>query len=311
MQSGGDTVGGPGSAMRSCVKDLVKLYASFLDAGEHQFKNGTTATPGSPLKQVPFLWSPKTSMHPITYHETSYALGWARVQTPGPMGAIGTNPGLLAPAQPPLVGRDIPSKLILYHQGCMPGNLAAINLVPESRGAILVLTNSLALNDAADWLGEMYLEAYLDVSQKNDYVTLAQATALKALEWYPALEAELTRTKSSQPPPRSLSDYVGIYKNVAQTITLQVMLHEENESLSIKFEGREDEAWKLFHNHADVFTWLVPRNEFAKRGRFTTSWFDAEYFKINFWVDCDSGIPTSLQWRHDPSLREAPRFIKV
>lgn len=143
--SGGDTVGGPGYAMRSCVKDLVKLYASFLDAGKHQFESGTTSTPGSPLKHVPFLWSPKISMGPITYRETSYPLEWARVQTPGPMGAIGINSSLLKPSQIPLIGRKEPSRLILYHQGCMPGNLAAINLIPESRGAVLVLTNSLAL----------------------------------------------------------------------------------------------------------------------------------------------------------------------
>jgi len=27
--SGDDTVGGPGSAMRSCIRDLVKLYTTF------------------------------------------------------------------------------------------------------------------------------------------------------------------------------------------------------------------------------------------------------------------------------------------
>jgi CubicO group peptidase (beta-lactamase class C family) len=181
MLSGGDTVGGPGSAMRSCVKDLVKLYASFLNAGKHQFESGTTSSPGSPLKQVPFLWSPKISMSPITYRETSYALGWARLQTPGPMGAIGINPSLLPPSQIPLIGRGEPSRLILYHQGCMPGNLAAINLILESRGAVLVLTISLALNDAADWLGQLYLEACLDVQQRNDYVSLAQMSPLPTL----------------------------------------------------------------------------------------------------------------------------------
>ncbi|KAH7092986.1 hypothetical protein FB567DRAFT_160652 [Paraphoma chrysanthemicola] len=184
MLSLGDKVGGSGSAMRSCVKDLVKLYASLLNAGKHQLESGTISAPGSPLKQVPFLWSPKISMNTITYRETSYALGWARVQTPGSMGAVGINPTLLAPSQIPLVGRGVHSGVILYHQGCKPGNLAAINLVPEIRGAVLVITNSLALNDAADWLGELYLEAYLDVKQRNDYVLFEQMSARNALDWY-------------------------------------------------------------------------------------------------------------------------------
>ncbi|KAI4924848.1 uncharacterized protein J4E92_006884 [Alternaria infectoria] len=310
MLSGGDTVGGPGSAMRSCIKDLVKLYASFLNAGKHQFESGTTSTPGSPLKQVPFLWSPKVSMNPITFRETSYALGWARVQTPGPMGAIGINPSLVAPSQVPLVGRGIPSRLILYHQGCMPGNLAAINLIPETRGAVLILTNSLALNDAADWLGELYLEAYLDVQQKNDYVSLAQVSARNALDWYPKLEAELSRTKSSEPPPRELLAYAGTYRNCARTIVLQVLVNDQSGSLNVMFEGLEDEVWTLFHNHADVFTWLVPRNTLARRGRFTTSWFDSEYFKFNFYTHPDEHHILGLTWKHDPSLCGPQRFIK-
>ncbi|KAF1913118.1 beta-lactamase/transpeptidase-like protein [Ampelomyces quisqualis] len=310
MLSGGDTVGGPGSAMRSCVKDLVKLYASFLNAGKHQFESSTTSTPGSPLKQVPFLWSPKISMNPITYRETSYAMGWARVQTPGPMGAIGINPSLLAPSQMPLVGRGVPSTLILYHQGCMPGNLAAVNLIPESRGAILVLTNSLALNDTADWLGELYLEAYLDVQEKNDYVSLAHISARNALDWYPKLEAELSRMKSPESPPRELPAYVGTYRNRARTMMLQVSVNEQNGSLSVIFEGLKDEVWTLFHNHADVFTWLVPRNDFSHRGRFTTNWFDTEYFIFNFYGIPDDNNIVGLTWKHDPSLQGPQPFIK-
>lgn len=87
--SGDNTVGGPGSAMRSCICNLVKLYTTFLESAAHQFENRVTSTLNSPLKQVPFLLSSKIAMNQISLHETSYALGWARVQTPDPMGAIG------------------------------------------------------------------------------------------------------------------------------------------------------------------------------------------------------------------------------
>ncbi|KFA45548.1 hypothetical protein S40293_06604 [Stachybotrys chartarum IBT 40293] len=173
MLSGDNTVGGAGSAMRSCIRDLVQLYAAFLNSNAHQLENDVTETPGSPLKQVPFLFSSKIAMNRISYHETSYALGWARVQTPAPIGAIGLNPDLVYPDKFPEVARDHPSQLILYHQGRMPGNLAAVNLIPSSKGAIIVLTNCLALNDAADWLGQMYLEDYLGV-EKGTTLSLCQ-----------------------------------------------------------------------------------------------------------------------------------------
>lgn len=36
-------------------------------------------------------------------------------------------------------------------------------LVPETENAIVVLANTLALNDVPDWAGQMVLEALLDV----------------------------------------------------------------------------------------------------------------------------------------------------
>ncbi|KAF2805750.1 beta-lactamase/transpeptidase-like protein [Mytilinidion resinicola] len=60
---------------KTCIKDLVKLYTVFLDAGADQFATGLTATPGSPLNQLPRLWLANISMNPISRHETSYAVG--------------------------------------------------------------------------------------------------------------------------------------------------------------------------------------------------------------------------------------------
>ncbi|EHK50327.1 hypothetical protein TRIATDRAFT_183417, partial [Trichoderma atroviride IMI 206040] len=251
------------------LQDLVKLYTAFIESGEHQFENHTTSTPGSPLKQVPFLFSPQISMNPISRRETSYALGWARVQTPGPMGAIGLNPDLLKPKPVPEVARGHPSELILYHQGMMPGNLAAVNLVPSTKGAVIVLTNSLALNDTADWLGQLYLEAYLGVADRNDYVALSEETAKATLSWYPNVLTELEKDRIPGPVPRNLSEYTGRYSNEAGTMMIEIFLDSGSEpALKLAFQGLQSEIYPLTHCHHDVFTWLVTRNEFARRGRF-------------------------------------------
>lgn len=113
MLTGENTVGGPGSAMRSCIRDLVKMYANLLAAGKHQLASGETSTVGSPFKQVPYLWSPKISMSSISLYETTYALGWLRVQTPGPMEVTGINPNRLSPEVAPYLARDHPSHLVL------------------------------------------------------------------------------------------------------------------------------------------------------------------------------------------------------
>jgi len=310
MLSGDDTVGGPGSAMRSCIRDLVQLYTAFLEAGAHQFENRVTSTPNSPLKQVPFLFSAKIAMNQISLHETSYALGWARVQTPGPMGAIGLNPDLLSPKPAPEIARGHPSELILYHQGSMPGNLAAVNLVPSRKGAVIVLTNSLALNDTADWLGQLYLETYLGVADSNDFVALSKESAEAALKWHPKVVSELLKDQIPGTTHRDLPECTGTYHNDARTVMIKIFTEGGGGETSLKlaFQGLDSEIFPLTHYQHDEFTWLMTRNEFARRGRFTN--YDANHFKICFGGEEPEGPVAFFTWWHDKYLHEPERFTK-
>ncbi|KAK4064267.1 uncharacterized protein Triagg1_9063 [Trichoderma aggressivum f. europaeum] len=111
----------------------------------------------------------------------------------------------------PKVARGHPSELILHHQGMMPGNLAAVNLIPSTKGAVIVLTNSLALNGTADWLGQLYLDAYLDVAHRNDYASLSEETAEATLSWHSDVLAELEKDRIPGTVARNLSEYTGRY----------------------------------------------------------------------------------------------------
>ena len=150
--TGDDGFCGPSGGLRTCVKDLLKFCSSLLRSASDQFASGKTLTKDSPLKQVNHIESAKIPMGDPIFRETSYGFGWARVQLPGPMGDMGCNP-LLMPQDMPVVGKGAPSTLMCYHQGSLPGALAAVNLVPETESAIVVSSNSLALNDAPDWVG--------------------------------------------------------------------------------------------------------------------------------------------------------------
>ena len=96
--------------------------------------------------------SAKIPMHQATRGEVSYGYGWARVQPPRPMGNIGCDPPFM-PDGMPVVGKRGSSRLVAYHQGSLLGALAAVDLIPDTESAIVVLTNSLSLNDTADWIG--------------------------------------------------------------------------------------------------------------------------------------------------------------
>lgn len=171
--------------MRSCVRDLLKLYSAFLLDFNNQLNSGTTSIEGIPSKQVSQLLTVRIPFDQPSRDETSYGLSWVRVQTPGRMGQVCLNPGLVP--QMPLVDRGVPSQLLIFHQGSLPGALAASVLLPETETAIVVTSNSLALNDVPDRVVQLILEEVLDVpkDRRNDYIHLAEISCAKSLEWYP------------------------------------------------------------------------------------------------------------------------------
>ncbi|RBR10896.1 hypothetical protein FVER53590_01581 [Fusarium verticillioides] len=88
-----------------------------------------------------------------------------------------------------------PSSLVLFHQGSLPGSLIFVALLPETETVILILTNSLALNDTADWIGQMIIEEIVNVPSelKPGFVGMAEATVAENLKWYPLVVDELVR----------------------------------------------------------------------------------------------------------------------
>lgn len=105
------------------------------------------------------IFSAKMPLHQSTFTESSYAFGVARLQLPGQMGYIGFNPGLMSDEMP-TVAKGTPSRLILYHQGSLPGALSSIVMVPSLNISAVIMSNSLALNDCPDWIMQLLLERF-------------------------------------------------------------------------------------------------------------------------------------------------------
>ena len=292
-KAGDDGFAGPCGGIRTCVNDLLKLYRVFLASANDQFASGTTSTKYSPLKQVNHLMSAKIPMHQATHGEASYGYGWARVQLPGPMGNVGNNPPLMLDGMP-VVGKGGPSRLVLYHQGSLPGALAAVNLIPDTESAIIVLTNSLGLNDTADWIGQLVLEEFLEVPKRNDYIKAAKTSVAANAEWHSTTFEEVWKEQRKGTSPRSLEEYVGTYWDPIHIFKIEVSLEEQ--TLYWSFQGLESEKFRLDHYELDIFTWLQPRNELAARGR----WVDqgAPFWKVDFQANANGHIG-SLMWVHD------------
>ncbi|KAF4440357.1 putative D-aminoacylase [Fusarium austroafricanum] len=257
---GDNGYGAASGGARSSVKDLVRLYRSFLEGFSEQLYQGSATSGHSTLKQLNHIMSGKIPFDQPSAHEASYAFGWGRVQLLGRLRQIGINPALLLNGMP-LVGKGT-SSLVLFHQGSLSGSLTFVALLPDIEAIIVVLTNSLGLNDAADWIGQLIIEELVGVPShlKNDFVHLAEAAVAKNLKC-------------------AYWDNLGIYK-------IDVSLVDGR--LYWLIQGLETERFQLDHYHEDTFTWLKPRNELASRGRWVGSGQDATFWKVKFETD-DSG----------------------
>lgn len=102
---------------------------------------------------------------------------------------------------------------MIFHQGSLPGALTLVMLLPDKDAAIVVLTNSLALNDVADWIGQLILEELLAVSSGNrtDIIKAAESCIPENLKWYPDLIKELADLRKNETSARHLDAYVGTY----------------------------------------------------------------------------------------------------
>lgn len=296
VKAAANVFGGANGGIRSCVKDLLQFYQELMRAGKHQFSTGQTFTPGPPLNQVAQLLSSKIPLKQMSLRENSYAFGWVRSQLLSPMGAVGLNLKLI-PDGMPIVGKGAPSRLVVYHQGSLPGALAAVILLPETQSAIVVMTNTLALNDCADWVGQLVLEALIETKDKNDYIELARRSVASSLAWHSTVEAALKKIQTLGTSPRNLDDYTGTYTDSINVMKIEVT--RVDEKLYFALQGLESEKYGLTHYQDDIFTWLQPRNGLAGRGRFTHQGF--LYYWLRFSAG-DDGKIDKLAWAHDADV---------
>lgn len=221
------------------------------------------------------------------------------------MGAVGCNSPLM-PYGMPVVGKGAPSTLVCYHQGCMPGALAAVNLVPETESAIVILSYSLTLNDTSDWVGQLVLEEILGGPEKNDYVEAAKSSVAENAKWFSTTMADLEKEQKKGPVPRNLEDYTGTYWDAIHVFKISVFVEEG--ALNWAFQGLNSEKWQPVDYNQDTFTWIRPRNELTKRGRWVYQ--SAAFWKAEFKAN-QNGHIDRLMWVHDIGVPAVEYFKSV
>ena len=294
------------SGVKSTVNDLLKVYQSFLTACGKQLAEVSTFTPGSPFKQCATLIRAHNFLNDdVSLRKNSYALGWARCETPGVLGILGINGRLKMDL--PTVGTGAPSRLCLYHEGLMPGSSTNVYTFPETEKIIVVLSSAVALNDCPDWISQLLVETIFDFPEKNDYLKLAEASADKMLALVPSIRQELdSHRMAGTYLCMPLEAYTGTYWNPARNF--HIVVTKNQDVLEIAFQGLRSQVHTLRHYHYETLTWQMTHNEAGKRGRLMVN-YPAKFYLIKFYVAANGSVDR-LGWIIENTSPEPETFLK-
>ena len=126
------------------------------------------------------------------------------------------------------------------------------------------------------------------------------------LKWYPTIVEELSKARTNGTSPRTLEDYVGTFWDDIRAVKIVITL--EDGQLCRALQGLDSEKFPLTRYEHDSFTWLQPRNELSRRGRWVGYDQTADFWRVDFRAGKDGKID-KLLWVHDAGVA-AQEYVK-
>jgi CubicO group peptidase (beta-lactamase class C family) len=287
----------------STLDDMLNWAKAILSALK------TSRTDSTTLQQIPMILSNHVSIMNPSLSERSYGMGWLRTQIPGTFGLLGDNSELFKIEELPILGEGSEPRVIIYHQGATTGYYSAMYLDPITDSAVVVLTNSIAIGDAADWISQAVVQAMITPSCRVNYIDWAKKSRDTLLGLYEHLAQEFQQGQDPASRPKCLEPYTGRYFNHLGNFEIEIRQNPDcTETLLLIFQGKEKYPYALRHWQDHVFEWSLAFDEAAKLGRYHI-WFP-EHFKFSFSFD-DKGKVSSFKWVEDPLVPAGQIFHRA
>ncbi|KAK0732537.1 hypothetical protein B0T21DRAFT_412710 [Apiosordaria backusii] len=128
-------------------------------------------------------------------------------------------------ARMPIIGTSEHPRIALYHHGMLIGFNNAVYLFPETETAVLLLSNSVAINDGPDWIGHLIIQTLFNDTIQHDYLALARDTLAFGLESYNRIENEFKAE---------------LYFNEAKTFFMEISMKGEDLWLNLQGNAVEN-----------------------------------------------------------------------
>ncbi|RAQ58744.1 hypothetical protein COH20_006848 [Aspergillus flavus] len=241
------SIQGASGYLRSTVQDMLVLATAVMEVEEES----PIPQHSNPLRQVKMT---RCAHRPIVLaenrYEDSYGLGWFRHMLPSKyLSCRGPNFSLLP--EPPLINQDGPPRLAIAHWRQFGACLSAFYTFPETRSAVIVMSNCNGANgDPADLIAQALCQELFSMWPRVNFEEYAiQAAHNAKLEW---VRKRVDNTPC--PPPE---DFSGLYFytvfditiRVAKTLDQSANTGTDTELLSFNINSPPGKTVKLRHYH--------------------------------------------------------------
>jgi CubicO group peptidase (beta-lactamase class C family) len=288
-----NSMNGGSGGIRSSVNDLLLWAHCLIDSFNNDSVGNDSLRAHSPI------FDRSTIANPYAAEKGDYCTGWCYHRTPACLGLISPNRDL----ESPIVGAESPSVLVYGHQGDVPGYTCNMYILPETRAAIVILSNGTGLSDATDWIAQDLIQTMHSLQPSIDFVSAAEHSKTKYLSWYTKhwqIPIEENREKNRKPnaPTPPLQDFIGTYiMEDIPTICIKVYVDlEDMTSMKMMINRQSDQVWDLRHHYDDIFSHLPESyDDCLRRGIFRTHWSS---FLTTFERD-ESAVVEKLCWKMD------------
>ncbi|KAH6964591.1 beta-lactamase/transpeptidase-like protein [Fusarium avenaceum] len=291
--------------LQSSIVDLLKFSAAMIEAYSSEKGGlGSLDSATNPLRQMLEIWGPQWTrpMQDGFNNELAYCMGWYSGYTPtAGLGYMGTNHEVRKQDQEVfnskyILGRESPRRFFVGHQGNANGYSSAMYLFPETKSAVVALTNGGNLGDAADFTAKIMIQALFDTKPHVGYLKLAQEEANLHRHWHKQLLVDWLAHSDIMRKEADLNDYVGNY--VWSNITVNIVKCKETEHLALTINGHRDSRCNLEFYAEDAYSFTPrTRDEWLYKGM-----MDWEHYfigNIQFGRGED-GMINRLSWKYEP-----------
>ena len=301
---------------RSSVKDMLVWSAATMSAEhDHNFDgSGILRDRSNPLKQMDIIRSAWVdfSTREGDLEQPGYCLGWFRAVMPTSRLGWGsynemTQDDAGCVESKDILGRELENgKTVIKHTGIGAGAAVSLWTFPETRSAVIVLSNGLNLGDASDFTAQVLTQALFDLEPKVDILDQARREKHKRSKHFDNTILGLWKKHSNLTvlDSRDMEEYVGEYRGLGITLYVKV----EQGQLFVEFNGKKEAMFALSYYNKNQYSFL-PQN---RDQWLTEGWLDWDYYTVGVleFVETD-GVISGLLWTWEEGLEPPSFFQKI